>query len=333
MENFNQTSLVDLGSYEEPQVELPEDDLEIPQFGEDYEQKEAEQPLPESEVEDYITKFLNANNVNRNEIHFTNEDGQDETVRFDDLSDDEKLELLTSISEIPITDQEIETLNFLRKNRLNLAEYVEGQKQKAIEDYLKQNNSYNYTVDSLTDDELYAFELKDKYPDLTDEEIKAEVDYAKENQELYNKKINSLRAEYKKLEEDQLAEQNKQQEAEREQEWNDFAETVVNVARNTSEMHDLLLEDEDKEEVLSFLLDKDGNGQTKFIKLLEDPAQLFNLAWYATKGADAFKQMQDYYRNEITKSRRQTNAPKKTIRRDSSQANNETFDLDSYFNK
>ena len=335
MDSFNQQSLVDFEGYEDPTVDLNSVDDDLPNFGEEY-QDDLQDPNPDDRDlnEDYLTKFLKMNNVNRNEILFTNENGEEEAISFDELSDDEKIGVLSSLYEIPITDQELETLNFLRRNRLNLAEFVEGQKQKAIEDYLSQNKSYNYSVDQLTDDELYAFELKDKYPELTDEEILEEVSQAKENQELFAKKINSLRNEYKKLEEEQLEQQNQQNALAKEQEWEDFATNIVDVAKNTNELHDLLLEDEDKEDVLSFLLDKDGNGQTKFYKLLEDPNMLFKMAWYAIKGEDAFKQMQEYYRNEITKSRRQSSVSNtRTVRKTPTVTSADTFDLDSYFKK
>ena len=74
---------------------------------------------------------------------------------------------------------------------------------------------------------------------------------------------------------------------------------------NTSiEDFDLELEDDDKEEVLQFLLNKDINGQSDFVKLLNDPKALFQLAWFATKGQEAFSTIHDYYKKEIDMARK-----------------------------
>ncbi len=58
------------------------------------------------------------------------------------------------------------------------------------------------------------------------------------------------------------------------------------------------------EEVLQFLLSKDINGQSEFVKLLNDPNALFQLAWFATKGQEAFSTIHDYYKKEIDTARK-----------------------------
>lgn len=328
MESYQTQSLVDFDGYESEDVapELEEEDT--PQFGAENSVDEEEQPSS-----NFLTDFLKSYGIDRNKIKFSNEDGTIEEVSFDDLDDTEKLDLMLSTQTPVISDQEIATLNFLRSNRLNLADYVEAQRQQAVKDYLEQNKSYNYAVDGLSDKELYAYELQENYPDLTSEEIEAEVDRAMENEELFGKKIAAIRNNYKKLEDDRLAEQKQTQQREREQEWEDFTNNMVTVARNTNELHNLILEDEDKEEVLSYLLDKDGNEQTEFIKLLSDPQRLFELAWYALKGKDAFDKLEDYYKNEIVKSRRsQYSAPaKKVIKKQPTKETGKEYDIDSYF--
>lgn len=69
-------------------------------------------------------------------------------------------------------------------------------------------------------------------------------------------------------------------------------------------MYSLELEDQDKDDVLRCLLEKDAQGQSKFIKLLEDPKMLFRLAWFAEKGDEAFDTIHQYYKKEIETARR-----------------------------
>ena len=83
-----------------------------------------------------------------------------------------------------------------------------------------------------------------------------------------------------------------------------LVDSMVEVAQETDELFDLELEDDDKEEVLQFLLNKDINGQSEFVKLLNDPNALFQLAWFAIKGQEAFSTIHDYYKKEIDLARK-----------------------------
>ena len=96
----------------------------------------------------------------------------------------------------------------------------------------------------------------------------------------------------------------KQAELEEEQNYQILVDSMVEIAQDTNELFDLELEDEDKEEVLQFLLNKDINGQSEFVKLLNDPNALFQLAWFATKGQEAFNTIHDYYKKEIDLARK-----------------------------
>ena len=104
----------------------PVEDLsEAPDSGwnlEDAEDPEGQDDLnPSNNVQkDYLTRYLAARGVNKEKVQITNEDGTVEEVAFDDLTDDEKLSLLDSINDSPITDDEIATLNFLRSISVQL---------------------------------------------------------------------------------------------------------------------------------------------------------------------------------------------------------------------
>ena len=101
---------------------------------------------------------------------------------------------------------------------------------------------------------------------------------------------------------EQALESQRQQEAQYEQ----LVDSMVSVARNTEDFHNLILEDEDREEVLSYLLDRDVNGRTAFSKLLDNPEAVFQLAWYALKGDESFNTVHDYYKKVIDSTRKQS---------------------------
>ena len=157
---------------------------------------------------DYINQLLEAKGINRNSIEITEEDGTVTTTTFDDLSNEDKLALLSE--EAPedngITDNDLEILNYFRANRINsLQEFVNGIAQQAVADYVaSQQNAPNSDIDSYSDDEIIAYDLINKFGDnMTDDEIDAEIARLKEDEDAYNKRVNLHRTYYKN-EEDAL---------------------------------------------------------------------------------------------------------------------------------
>lgn len=255
-----------------------------------------------SSSDDYLSKMLRERGVDRERVRIENENGEIEEWRFDDLDDDTKFGILNYDNNI--SDEEIMTINYLRQNRMNLQDFVEYQRNQAIREFLEQNQNISYTVDEVSDDDLYRFELKDQMPDLTDEEVEDQLSRAKENESFFQKKINALRKEYKELEDNQLKAAEEQAVAEKEEQFNQLAGSLVAVARNTEEMNGMLLEDEDREGVLSFLLDRDANGQSEFYKLFSDPEALFKMAWYMKYGDQAHVSLTQYYNQKIAEARK-----------------------------
>jgi hypothetical protein len=248
---------------------------------------------------------LKSRGVDRERVRIENEEGEIEEWKFDDLDDETKFGILNQSNDI-LSDDEITAVNFLRQNRMNLQDFVEYQRQQAIKEYLEQNSTPQYTVDQVSDDDLFRFELQDQMPDLTDEEIEDQLNRAKENETFFQKKVAALRKEYKELEDKQIKANEEQAAAEKEEQFNQLAQSLVSVAKDTEEMNGMLLDDQDKEDVLSFLLDRDANGQSEFYKLFSDPKALFKMAWTMLKGDQAHETYTQYFTNEIAKARRGT---------------------------
>ena len=275
-------------------------------FYEDDQDDDYSEPVRHAETpEDYLTQLLKSRGVDRERVRIENEDGEIEEWKFDDLDDETKFGILSQSNDM-LSDDEITAVNFLRQNRMNLQDFVEYQRQQAIKEYLEQNSTPQYTVDQVSDDDLFRFELQDQMPDLTDEEIEDQLNRAKENETFFQKKIAALRKEYKELEDKQIKANEEQAAAEKEEQFNQLAQSLVSVARDTEEMNGMLLDDQDKEDVLSFLLDRDANGQSEFYKLFSDPKALFKMAWTMLKGDQAHETYTQYFTNEIAKARRGT---------------------------
>jgi hypothetical protein len=84
---------------------------------------------------------------------------------------------------------------------------------------------------------------------------------------------------------------------------------MVNVALETPEFYGIELEDDEKNEVLSFLLDLDDNGTSTFYKTLNDPKKLYEAAWFLRYGKESFDALKNAYETEIAKLKKPDNKP------------------------
>ena len=105
-------------------------------------------------------------------VVYENEDGETEEIDFSTLSKEEQLEILNSVSDPGLSEDEVHTINYLRQNNASLQDVITYFQQQAIDEYIKsQNIQPVYTVDDYTDDELYLADIKAKFPDMTEDEL------------------------------------------------------------------------------------------------------------------------------------------------------------------
>ena len=240
---------------------------------------------------DYINQLLEAKGINRNSIEITEEDGTVTTTTFDDLSNEDKLALLSE--EAPedngITDNDLEIINYFRANRINsLQEFVNGIAQQAVADYVaSQQNAPNSDIDSYSDDEIIAYDLINKFGDnMTDDEIDAEIARLKEDEDAYSKRVNLLRTYYKNEEDAQRRLYEDDQAAQKEANTIAFQQAYGHAANNLNTIQGIDLEDEDKQDLLDFVLTKDSFGKTEFSKALDDPEKVLKMAWFLKNYVD-----------------------------------------------
>ena len=306
MEQFEDDDLLDFNEYSEDNItpEVEDEIFSAEQNNSDLSNIEDEL-FGESKTEnsELINNLLAQRGItDASKIQIEDEDGNIQELDFNSLPIEEQLEILQQ--ETPeLDDSEIETINYLRENGVGIQELIEYHRNQAIQEYL-QSQQIDYTVDNLSDEELYKLDIASRYEDLSEEELEIELQKELNNPDLFKKKVDKLREVYKQEEIAEQTELAKQAELEEEQNYQILIDSMVEVAQETNELFDLELEDEDKEEVLQFLLNKDINGQSEFVKLLNDPNALFQLAWFATKGQEAFSTIHDYYKKEIDLARK-----------------------------
>lgn len=251
---------------------------------------------------DLINDILTTKGIVDHTIHYEDEDGNIVDEDFYSLTRKEQLAILNSSDRdinYDLEDAEVDAINFLRESGVSLEEAIDHFKREAVQEFIDSQNIAGIEVDQYSDEQLFALDLKAKYEDLTDDEIAIEIEKQLEHPDLFKKKVDKLRTDYKEIEKSQLEDARLRQEGEEEQRFAELQENLVTVAQSVEDIGGLDLDNNDKNEVLSYILDKDINGVSPFIKSLDSPEKLFELAWFATKGKEAFGIIHDYYKKQI----------------------------------
>lgn len=290
-----------------------EDTYTKPWMG-DSEPEGEEQPdnIPSNEPsddDDIIATLLKDKGINPASIKFQNESGEIEEKTFDELTKDEQLQILNyndSQDNYGLDDDEVSLINELRQSNLSAEEYKQFIARQAVQEYLASNDPevQTYEVDSIPDDELYVIDLKAKIPELTDEDAASELELAKQNEALYQKKIQSIRNEYKQREDLVIQQQEEEQRLEAEKAAQEFENSIIAAIEENDTIDlgesSLTLSEDDMNEIASFILDSDAAGVRHIAKALNDPKTLVGMVWYALKGQEAFSQISEYYKQKIT---------------------------------
>lgn len=283
-------------------------------IGNDDDEENEENEGSQDDTHDYqpdalILSLLKAKGIDPEAVKFENEDGEIEEVPFSSLSEEERFNILNSSDadiDFGLNDDEVGTLNFLRENNVSFEDAIKYYQRQAIQEYIDSQNINGVEINQYTDEELYVLDLKSKYEDLTDDEIEIELSKQIEHPELFKKKMDKIRSEYEDLEKQQLEQAKTEQQTKDEEAYKLVETNLINAAENINDIGGLDLDVDDKNQVLTYLLQEDLNGTSAFVKSLDDPNTLFELAWFATKGKEAFSIIHDYYKNQIETVRKTT---------------------------
>lgn len=281
---------------------------------------------PESST--VLEKFLESKGFVDSKIKVIDEDNEESEIKFSDLSEEEQLDILNSFSvrdkmQVPqLAQDEQSFLQELRNNGLTLEQFLELYREGVIQEAGIQFEP-SYEIDQYTDEELFLLDLKNKF-DFSDEELQTELEKELQNKALFDKKVDKIRSEYRELEEQYHTNQQAEFEAQQQQQYNDFVDQMTHIASNVPDFHGLELEDHEKNETLSYLLNLDENGMSQFYKDLNTPENLYEVAWYLKYGKDAFRIIEDAYEAEIAKLKAKEDKPR-VVRQTNKQNNLDSF--------
>lgn len=266
--------------------------------------QQPQEPETNEEPEDVLDSYLKYIGINdKSKISFEDEQGLSQKS-WDDLSFEEKMNILktsTSSPERDLTDDEITLINDIRRRNLTPADYIRSIQQASAQS--AQQQTPQYSVDDLTDDEIFILDLQDRIPDISDEDVQTALDDAKKNESLFNRQVAGIRNELKQQEENYLKEQELQKQQQAQENYQQFANSVNDSLTQFNKIGnlDLNLDDNDRDNIMSFILDVDDTGMSTLGKALNDPNMLVRLSWFALYGQQAFETIQNYFAQEISK--------------------------------
>ena len=280
----------------------------------DVDPEPTEEPVVEPEPDqsnepDVVTELLKRQGINDpSKIKFEDEDGSIKDTDWNTLSLEEKLNILSnkettptqSTSKPDFNDDVVSLAQELKDNNMSVDDFVNYIKQQSINEYTSAQQPV-YSVDNLTDDDLFILDLKKRIPDITQEQLDTALTSAKENEDLYKLQVNGIRKEYQQFEEEQNAQNQAIEQEEQQRQYNEFANNIAQSISTLDNVNglDLELDDDDKYELAQFILGQDASGVSNLGKALNDPETLVKVAWFALKGADAIDGITDYFKNEI----------------------------------
>lgn len=285
----------------------PVDEQVVEDVQDDYAQDTTE-PAEEGDLIDSLLKRQGINDPTK--IKFEGEDGIIKERDWDDLSYNEQLNILTGDSssnpETDLDDDEIDLINMIRSSKISPKEYLDAVRNQAINEYSSQYtpNEPTYSVDDYTDDELFIYDMQARMPDLTDDELRDALENAKANETVFQKQVSGIRNEYKQLETNKIQQEQAIAQQQYQEQYNQYTNSIIEAIDNQSDIAGIFeLEDEDKQLLAYSILGQDQAGISNLAKAVNDPSTLVKMMWFALNGERALQEIDEYYKDQITKAR------------------------------
>lgn len=294
----------------EPGFDLEND----PRFDENTEEDEtpAEDPkvetpkvTPEIPVADtsLIESFLERYNIIGGELE--TETGT--KVLFKDLTADQQLNALGQV--VDSANEELSGLNVeekklltsVRESKLSVQEYM-TQSAREFTDLEAASQIYDvpeYQFETMDADVIYSTYVLSNNPDVTEEILQQEVDYAKKSP-LYESTVTALRNSFIDQRELQRKEYTEILVTSRIKEAEKQSVKYIDAARVVDDIAGWPVKDDIKNELLESFVELDATGKSKFVRdIVDNPEMAFKAMWFLKYGEDNFKKIDTYYKDQL----------------------------------
>ena len=283
--------------------DLDDDDILEPGQQQEIQEPPVSEPPHQEEEGDFMSDFLKTRGIDDlNKINFQDDEGNITERSWNDLTNEEKINILNMPLETEqgdnhndLTEEEINLLSQIRQSNMTPSEYLQSIAGEQVE------VTPQYKIDELSDDEVYLLDLESRVGELTDEEAAQALSNAKQNEDFFKKQIEGIRKEYKEREDFKTQQEEAEREQEQQQAFENYQAQVVDAINGFTSIgnFDLNFEDADKEELADFMLSRDQAGKNYLFEALQDPETLTKAAWFILNGEQAFNTISDYFAQQI----------------------------------
>jgi hypothetical protein len=253
-----------------------------------------------------IEKFLSDYGVVGGMITFEEGDKK----HFDDLSDDEKYNVISTLIETnsqPIEQkyglepEEIQLLNYFRTQDKPISESLNEIVERRFNELAISQAATTTNFENMAPEAIYLRWLKENNPEAEDEDLRTDLEAAK-NLKSFEKTVTGLKKVFiEKQESDRIAQENLMRQ-EQFQELENDRELIVKQVSQIDQIAGFEVNDDEKNEILTNLLEVNEHGDSLFMEeVFSDPAKLFKAAWLYNKAESMFDNMADYYKKELSK--------------------------------
>ena len=267
---------------------------------------------PEEGEDDFLTSLLKSRGIeDKSKIKFATEEGDVEEVDWDSLSNEDKLNILSSSENTPengLDESEIQLINAIRNSGMSPSEYLQFIGNGEVERYIQNSQEPQYEIDAYSDDELFLMDFMSRMGEVTEDEATEALERAKANEGLFKKQIEAIRNEYKQAEQENQMQAQIEQEQIAQQQYDQFSDQIVDEINNLTEIQgfELNMENDDMQELYDFITGYDAAGNNYLAKALSDPHILVKTAWFALNGDQMINDITSYFQKEIASVRKES---------------------------
>lgn len=264
------------------------------------------------EEKDFLTSLLESRGIeDKSKIKFETEEGDVEEVDWDSLSNQDKLNILSSSEDTPETgldESEIQLINAIRNSGMRPSEYLQFIGDGVVRNYIQNTQEPQFEIDNYSDEELFLMDFMSRMGEVTEDEAAEALDRAKANDSLFRKQVEAIRNEYKQAEQENQMQEQLEQEQIAQQQYDQYSNQIVDEINNLKEIQgfELNMEDNDMQELYDFITGYDAAGNNYLAKALADPQILVKTAWLALNGDQMISDITNYFQKEIASVRKES---------------------------
>lgn len=256
--------------------------------------------------EDFMSFMFRSRGIDPNNIEFVDPDGTSKSRKFDELPNQEKLDVLFNDEKDPaydFTDDEIDMINGWRKNGISPNEYMDMKINDAMKQYEERTSVSGVDMDNFTDDEVFKANFKVENPNSTDEQAEKALYAAKSDADTFELIVDGIRNKYEEMSRKKIENASKYKNAVNEsadRKMREGFETKLNDEDFLNlDSVSIKLTDDEKKRISAFVFDKDKNGKSQLDYSLKNPKFLAKMAYYALFADSNFNNFAKQYEERV----------------------------------